>query len=163
MPGSLEWQAARGPGCYATEDRGQTQIWHQGCMGGGGGLAVTTMDHKSVGYRIPKEWDSMGPELRDAPTLAQFKRASKAPLGAGLWVAVRGGCDLKEGGCRTGVGELWMACCLFHVTHPPSQSSITMFYLFLLVYYQLSCVHQETIYGLFYIYLFNTVDQLMNC
>ena len=35
-----------------------------------------------------------------------------ALLGAGLWVAgfVRGGCDLKEGGCRTGVGEHWMAC-----------------------------------------------------
>ena len=41
-------------------------------------LAVTSRDHRSVGSRVPREWGSMGPELRQMPTLAGFKRASKA-------------------------------------------------------------------------------------
>ena len=43
-----------------------------------GALAVTSGDQRSVGSRVPREWGSLEPELRQAPTLASFKRASKA-------------------------------------------------------------------------------------
>ena len=41
------------------------------------GLTVTTQDHCSIGYRAPKEWDSMTETLREVKSLSGFKAQSK--------------------------------------------------------------------------------------
>ena len=41
------------------------------------GLFVKTQDHRSVGYRVPKEWDSVPKVLRDISSLSGFKKKSK--------------------------------------------------------------------------------------
>ena len=43
----------------------------------GSSLFVSTRNHGSVGYRIPKEWASVPAELRGVPSLAAFKRRSR--------------------------------------------------------------------------------------
>ena len=60
-----------------------------------GGLAVTNGDHRSVGFSVPKEWGSVGPGLRGAPTLSSFKRASRAEL-----LGAYGAFVCREQGCR---------------------------------------------------------------
>ena len=44
----------------------------------GRGLHVSTRDHASVGYRVPKEWAGLTGEQRGAGSLAAFKRKSRA-------------------------------------------------------------------------------------
>ena len=44
----------------------------------GSGIHVGTRDHRSVGYRVPREWAGMTGELRGAGSLAAFKRGSRA-------------------------------------------------------------------------------------
>ena len=44
------------------------------------GMHVGTRDHRSVGYRVPVEWAGMTVELREAGSLAAFKRG----LGSGF-------------------------------------------------------------------------------
>ena len=44
----------------------------------GSGLALTTRDHRSVGYKVPKEWGSLPVGLKGAGSLAAFKRQSRA-------------------------------------------------------------------------------------
>ena len=61
----------------------------------GGGLAVTTADHRSVGYRIPREWGSLGVDLREAPSVAAFKRASR-----GGFLGAYGAFECRDRGCR---------------------------------------------------------------
>ena len=41
------------------------------------GLFISTKDHRSVGYKIPKEWDSLSVELRGFSSLGTFKKKSK--------------------------------------------------------------------------------------
>ena len=41
------------------------------------GLAVSSRDHGSVGYRIPKEWGTLTEEQRGAGSIAGFKRSSR--------------------------------------------------------------------------------------
>ena len=41
------------------------------------GMFVSTRDHRRVGYRIPKEWESITEALRSTATLGAFKRKSK--------------------------------------------------------------------------------------
>ena len=41
------------------------------------GLFVSTQDHRSVGYRIPKEWDSLPEGLRGTNSLGALKRKCK--------------------------------------------------------------------------------------
>ena len=41
------------------------------------GLFVSTQDHRSVGYRIPKEWDSLPEGLRGTNSLGGLKRKCK--------------------------------------------------------------------------------------
>ena len=43
-----------------------------------GGMHVRTRDHCSVTYRVPVEWAGMTGELREAGSLASFKRRSRA-------------------------------------------------------------------------------------
>ena len=41
------------------------------------GIFLSTRDHKSVGYRVPKEWDTLSEEMREVRTLKGFKNRSK--------------------------------------------------------------------------------------
>ena len=43
-----------------------------------GGLFVSTRDHRSVAFRVPREWGSMGESLRTAGSLGSFKRGSRS-------------------------------------------------------------------------------------
>ena len=47
------------------------------------GLHLSSRDHGSVGYRVPKEWGTLGEDQRGAGTLAGFKRGSRAGFLAG--------------------------------------------------------------------------------
>ena len=42
------------------------------------GIFVSTRDHRSVGYRVPKEWGLLPVGLRRVGSLATFKRRSRA-------------------------------------------------------------------------------------
>ena len=42
-----------------------------------GGLYLSTRDHGSVGYRVPKEWATLGEEHRGVASLGAFKRRSR--------------------------------------------------------------------------------------
>ena len=44
----------------------------------GAGMFLSTRDHRSVGYKVPKEWGSLPVGLREAGSLAAFKRQSRA-------------------------------------------------------------------------------------
>ena len=64
------------------------------------GLYLSTRDHKSVGFRVPKEWGSLGRDLRGVGSLGAFKRRSKDGFLAvygGFRCAVRG-CYVCRGG-----------------------------------------------------------------
>ena len=41
------------------------------------GLAVRTQDHRSIGYRVPKEWESLPNTHREIQSLSGFKNKSK--------------------------------------------------------------------------------------
>ena len=41
------------------------------------GLFISTQDHRSVGYRIPREWQSLSEEIRQMRSLEGFKKKSK--------------------------------------------------------------------------------------
>ena len=47
------------------------------------GLYLSTRDHRSVGYRVPKEWGSLPESLRGVVSLGAFKRQSRAGILAG--------------------------------------------------------------------------------
>ena len=55
------------------------------------GLFLSTRDHRSVGYRIPKEWATLTEEQRGVGSLAAFKRGSRAGFLAGYRSFVCGG------------------------------------------------------------------------
>ena len=69
------------------------------------GLFLSTRDHRSVGYRVPKEWAALTEELRGIGSLAAFKRGSRAGFLGGmghLCVGWRGvGCVGGRGGLIT--------------------------------------------------------------
>ena len=41
------------------------------------GLTISTQDHKSIGYRLPKEWESLTTALREIKSLTGFKEKSR--------------------------------------------------------------------------------------
>ena len=47
------------------------------------GLFLSTGDHRSVGYRVPREWASVPEVQRGAASLGSFKRGSRAGFLAG--------------------------------------------------------------------------------
>ena len=66
----------------------------------GTGLYVSTRDHGSVGYRVPREWATVPEERRGRGSLLALKRASKAAFlegYAGFRCSV-GGCWVCQGG-----------------------------------------------------------------
>ena len=62
------------------------------------GLAVTTRDHRMVGYKVPKEWATLTEAQRGMGSVAAFKRGSRdgflveygAFVCAGCWVCAAG-------------------------------------------------------------------------
>ena len=47
------------------------------------GIYLSTKDHRSVGYRLPKEWASLTEGQRGAVSLGAFKRGSRGGFLAG--------------------------------------------------------------------------------
>ena len=54
-----------------------------GTRAAGRGIHMATRDHRSVGFRVPKEWAGMAGEVREIRNLAAFKRRSRAGFLAG--------------------------------------------------------------------------------
>ena len=63
-----------------------------------GGLALMTRDHRSIGYRAPKEWASMSEAQREVRSLAAFKRGSRGQFVADYGAFVC--CVLGRGVCQ---------------------------------------------------------------
>ena len=59
------------------------------------GLYLATRDHRSVGYRVPKEWATLPEAQRGRGSLAAFKRESR-----GGFLARYGGFKCEVAGCR---------------------------------------------------------------
>ena len=58
-------------------------VHRYGTRSAGAGLYLSTRDHRSVGYRVPKEWDTLPGELRGLGSLGAFKRRSRGGFLAG--------------------------------------------------------------------------------
>ena len=61
----------------------------------GSGLFLATRDHRSVGYRVPKEWATLSEGQRGICSLAALKQESKGGFLAGY-----GSFACREVGCR---------------------------------------------------------------
>ena len=61
----------------------------------GGGLALSSGDHRVVGYRVPTEWRSLSEEQRGMGWISGFKRSSRAGFLAGY-----GAFACEVAGCR---------------------------------------------------------------
>ena len=57
------------------------------------GLFLSTGDHRSVGYRVPREWATLTEGQRGVGSLAAFKRGSRAGFLAGYGSFV---CDVRR-------------------------------------------------------------------
>ena len=57
------------------------------------GLAILTRDHRSVGYRVPKEWGVLTEAQRGVGLLAAFKRGSRGGFLAGYGAFV---CEVER-------------------------------------------------------------------
>ena len=69
------------------------------------GMFVSTRDHRRVGYRIPKEWQTISETMQKTATLGAFKRQSKGEFIKGyeqFKCTVRGCyvCSRERGGGR---------------------------------------------------------------
>ena len=64
------------------------------------GLFLATRDHRSVGYRVPREWAALTEAQRAVGSLAAFKRGSRGGFLAGYraFVCREVGCGV----CRAG-------------------------------------------------------------
>ena len=65
-----------------------------GTRSAGTGLYLSTRDHRSVGYRIPKEWATLTEAQRGVGSLAAFKRGSRGGFLAGYATFECGGCGV---------------------------------------------------------------------
>ena len=61
--------------------------WHA-TRAAGSGLCVSTRDHRAVGYRVPVEWGSLSEAQRGVPSLAAFRRGSRAGFLGGYGASV---------------------------------------------------------------------------
>ena len=67
------------------------------------GLFLSSRDHRSVGYRVPKEWATLTEAQRAVGSLAAFKRWSRDGFlrSYGSFVCTDRGCGV----CHWGVGR----------------------------------------------------------
>ena len=73
-------------------------------------MFVSIRDHRSVGYRVPREWAGMSEAQRGVGSLAAFKRASRGGFLAGYGAFVCGAvgcgvCGVAAGGGLSQRGE----------------------------------------------------------
>ena len=61
----------------------------------GAGLFLSSRDHRSVGYRVPKEWATLTEVQRSVGSLASFKRGSQ-----GGFLGAYRAFVCRERGCR---------------------------------------------------------------
>ena len=86
-------------------------IHRYGTRSAGAGLYVSTRDHRSVGYRVPKEWGSLTEGQRGMGSLAGFKAGSRRGFldAYGAAVCTDRGCFVcghgGEGRGREGAGD----------------------------------------------------------
>ena len=69
-----KWALTGKPGGHAEPGGGCAWVRYQV---GPGGLHLAGRDHGLVGYRVPKEWDSLTDDQRGMGSLAGFKRGSR--------------------------------------------------------------------------------------
>ena len=85
-------------GCLPENQAGMLRrvgdIHGYGTRAAGRGIHVGTRDHRSVGYRVPKEWAGLTREAREVGSLAAFKRWSRAGF-----LAEYGGFECVVVGC----------------------------------------------------------------
>ena len=64
------------------------------------GMFVSTRDHRQVGYKIPREWETLTDEMRKAVSIGAFKRQSKGEFikGYGQFSCLTQGCYVCGGG-----------------------------------------------------------------
>ena len=69
------------------------------------GMFVSTRNHKQVGYRVPKEWETLSENLRDSASLGGFKKQSKKEFleGYGRFSCGVAGCYVCGLGATQGV------------------------------------------------------------
>ena len=74
----------------------QRNVHGYGTQPAGRRIHVATRDHRSVGYRVPKEWAGVSREDREVRSIAAFKRRSRAGFlaGYGRFVCDVGGCGV---------------------------------------------------------------------
>ena len=65
------------PGSQAIALSKVSEVHGHNTRAAGVGLAIKTQDRKSIGYRIPKEWESLAKELKETRSLSGFKKRSK--------------------------------------------------------------------------------------
>ena len=63
-------------------------------------MFVSTRDHRQVGYKIPREWETLTDEMRKAVSIGAFKRQSKGEFikGYGQFSCLTQGCYVCGGG-----------------------------------------------------------------
>ena len=66
-----------------------------GTRAAGTGLFLSTRDHRSVGYRVPKEWATVPEGLRGAASVGAFRRGSK-----GVFLSEYARFVCRQGNCR---------------------------------------------------------------
>ena len=88
------------PGNQAAMLRRTGDVHGYGTRSARGGLALTTGDHRLVGYRVPREWATLTEEQRGVGSLAAFKRRSRGGFLAGYrgFVCVSAGCGVCQSG-----------------------------------------------------------------
>ena len=70
----------------------------------GMGLYVSTRDHRSVGYKIPREWELLPAKLREISSLQAFKKNSRARFIQGYRMFI---CDERDCYmCNLATGEV---------------------------------------------------------
>ena len=94
------------PGNQASMLSRTADVHGYGTRSAGVGIHRTSRDHRSVGYRVPAEWETVGRVERGVVSLAAFKRGSREGFlrGYGAAVCVDRGCFVCGRGGEGGGG-----------------------------------------------------------
>ena len=65
------------PGCQAQALSKSSEVHGHDTRAAQKGLSIRTQDHKSISYRVPKEWGMLREEQRGMKALTGFKRMSR--------------------------------------------------------------------------------------
>ena len=59
------------------------EVHNYGTRAASRGIHIASRDHKSVGYRIPKEWEATPVNIRECGSIGSLKRSSKGVILSG--------------------------------------------------------------------------------